>query len=80
MDKYKRRFDASETSYPDDASIAAESVRRDFGELVVLFDRHLEALADGDKQARKQITEAREAAERGLKLSNELIALMSTES
>jgi hypothetical protein len=78
MDKYKRPVDASGTSYPDDASIAAESVRNDFSELVALFDRHLDALADGDNRARKQISEARAAAERGLKLSHELIVLMRT--
>ena len=78
MDKYKRPFDVSEISYADDASIAAESVRSDFSELVALFDRHLEALADGDSRARKHISEARAAAERGLALSHDLIALMRT--
>lgn len=78
MEKYKRPFDASGASCPDDASIAAQSVRSDFSELVALFDRHLDALADGDSRARKQISKARAAAERGLKLSHELIALMGT--
>ena len=78
MDKYKGSFEASETSYPDNSSIAVESVRSDFSELVALFDRHLDALADGDSEARKHISEARAAAERGLKLSHELIALMRT--
>lgn len=78
MDKYKRPFDAPGTSYPDDASTAAESVRDDFSELVALFDRHFDAFADGDSRARKHISEARAAAERGLKLSHELIALIRT--
>jgi len=78
MDKYKRQLDASEISYADDASITAESVRSDFSELVALFDRHLDALSDGDSRARKHISQARAAAERGLKLSDDLIALMRT--
>ena len=80
MDKYKRPLDASEASCPDDASIAAQSVRNDFNELVALFDRHLDALPDSDTEARKYILEARTAAQRGLKLSHELLALMRTAS
>lgn len=76
MDKSKRLPDAPENSCLDDGSIAAESVRSDFSELVALFDRHLDALAGHDSEALKSIFEARLAAERGLRLSHELIALM----
>ena len=60
----------------DDAPLAAQSVQSDFRALIEIFDSHLAALADGDVQARIHIAEARAAAERGLRLSKELIALM----
>lgn len=65
-----------------DAFFAAESVRRDFSELVALFQWHLDALGPGTEngQARTHISEAKAAAERGLKLSNELVESMKASS
>jgi hypothetical protein len=78
MDKCKDPADPSQDRHSGDVSIAAESVRSDFGELVALFNRHLDALSHHDSEARRHIAEARAAAERGLRLSNELVALMKT--
>lgn len=76
MDTSKHPTASPEGSRPADASFAAESVRSDFSGLIEIFDRHLDTLADGDSRARRHIFEARAAAERGLRLSYELIALM----
>ena len=56
----------------------ANSVRNDFGELIAIFDRRLASLADADNVERSCILEARAVAERGLKLSQELIERLRT--
>jgi hypothetical protein len=75
---FKRHSNESQTAYGDVASGGAESVRRDFGKLIELFSGHLDALAEGDGDTRRHLSEAKAAAERGLKLSDELILLMRT--
>jgi hypothetical protein len=59
-----------------DAFLAAESVQRDFSELVGLFKWYLDALGEGDDEQRVHIADAKIAAERGFKLSSDLVALM----
>ena len=61
---------------PDDAPLTAESLQTDFNGLIAIFDRHLAALSPDDNQARKHIAQAKAAAERGLRLSRELIDLV----
>jgi hypothetical protein len=51
----------------------ANAVRNDFGELIAIFDQRLASLADSENVERSHILEARTVAERGLKLSEELI-------
>lgn len=63
---------------PGDAPLTAESLRNDFNGLIEIFDRHLAALSPDDGQARRHIAQAKAAAERGLRLSRELIELVKT--
>jgi hypothetical protein len=77
MDEYKHLNDSSE-GYRDDAVLAAQSVLTDFGELVSMLDRQLGNLGDSDRSARSHMLEAKAAAERGLKLSKQLVALLAT--
>jgi hypothetical protein len=67
MDRH-RTHDAA----PDSAA-AANSVRSDFIELIALFDRRLASLPDAEDHERSHLTKAKAVAERGLKLSQELI-------
>jgi hypothetical protein len=77
MDEYKRLNDSSDEWYQDDAAVAAQSVLTDFSELVAMLDRQLASLADADALARSHVVEARAAAERGLKLSKQLVGLLA---
>ena len=52
---------------------AAKAVRRDFADLVTTFDRQLAGLQSGEGAARAHFAKAKAAAERGLRLSLELI-------
>jgi len=70
MDKYK----CTNSECDDDDSIAvAESVRRDFRELLAMLDRQLANVGETDARALSHFLEAKAAAERGLKLSELLV-------
>jgi hypothetical protein len=57
----------------NDVASAADSVRSDFAHLVALFEQQLEAIRAGDSAMVAVISEAKEAAERGLRLSCALL-------
>jgi hypothetical protein len=78
MDRYKRSSVTPGDRNSDDASLSAEMLRSDFSGLVEIFDRHLHALCAEDGQARMHVAKAKAAAERGLRLSHDLIALVKT--
>jgi hypothetical protein len=60
----------------DDAAAVAEFLRQDFTALVAIFDRQLmNGAAPGAKHGPK-IPVARAAAERGVRLAEELVALL----
>jgi hypothetical protein len=72
MDKLKG---SSNAGLKDDAATeVARSVERDFTDLVAIFDLQLDSLPSGDGVTRQHVAAARSAAERGLKLSRELIS------
>jgi hypothetical protein len=73
MDKLSRRSPRVKEREDVGALSAAEAVHRDFAELVMLFDRQLASLPASDNQARLHVTKAKAAAERGLRLSKELL-------
>ena len=75
MDKYSQLSGVSADWKPDDPSVTADSLRNDFSGLIEIFDRHLARLPAGDGRARLHIAQAKAAAERGLRLSHQLIAL-----
>jgi len=58
-----------------DAASVAQSLRADFMALIAIFDRRAMNGADGEN-ALPNITDVRAAAERGLRLSEELIELL----
>jgi hypothetical protein len=75
MDKYRQLSGISQDWSSDDSSATADSLRSDFSGLIEIFDRHLMRVPSGDGQARLHIAQAKAAAERGLRLSHQLIAL-----
>ena len=75
MDKYRQFSGISEDWSSDDPSVTADSLRSDFSGLIEIFERHLKKVPAGDGQARLHIVQAKAAAERGLRLSHQLIAL-----
>jgi hypothetical protein len=75
MDKYSQLAGMSVDGSFDDPSVTADSLRSDFSGLIEIFDRHLMRVPSGDGQARLHISKAKAAAERGLRLSHQLIAL-----
>jgi len=58
----------------DDAAVVAESLQRDFARLIAIFDRQLDSAADGGSTV--AVSSARGAAQRGLKLSQELAEIL----
>jgi len=75
MDKFVRSFDPH-SSEQDDPAWVAESIRRDFSELLSMLDEQLGSLADGQERTRPHLLEAKAAAQRGLLLSTQLIELL----
>jgi hypothetical protein len=57
----------------DDATLLAHSLRTDFARLITIFDCRLE---NASTAGRSVIADARTAAHRGLKLSEDLIELL----
>jgi hypothetical protein len=78
MDKYRPPSELSGDWLSDDPPLSVESLQNDFSGLIRVFDRHLKALPPEDRQARSHILQARAAAERGLRLSRELIDLVKS--
>ena len=60
----------------DDASSVVQSLRDDFLGLIAIFDRQLANGSGVSPAARSKIAEARAAAERGLRLSQNLVELL----
>jgi hypothetical protein len=75
MDKYRQLSGLSADRSSDDPSVTADSLRSDFSGLIEIFDRHLKRVPADDGQARSHIAQAKAAAERGLRLSHQLMAL-----
>lgn len=75
MDNYRSLSGLSGDWSSDDPSDTANSLRSDFSGLIEIFERHLKNVPSGDSQARLHIAQAKAAAERGLQLSHQLIAL-----
>ena len=65
------------TTTPGSRAGLARSVRRDFVDLVAIFDLQLSSPPEIDGQERFHISKAKAAAERGLRLSQELIEAMT---
>ena len=58
----------------DRAAKVARTVEQDFADLVNIFERQLDILPREDAATRRHVTAARRAAQRGLKLSRDLIS------
>jgi hypothetical protein len=76
MDKPNWSADSSKGEHADDPFKTAQSVRADFDRLIDVFDRRLASLLDANGEARAHLLEAKAAAERGRKLSQELIEVL----
>jgi hypothetical protein len=76
MNKYERAAGASEKFNQSDASHAAEAIRRDFHQLVAIFERQLGSVNQDDQSTQSHISEAKRAAERGLELVEGLVKLL----
>lgn len=72
MDKVDRSSFAS-AEVQDGSAAVARSVERDFNELIAIFEGQLAKLDGSENVTRRHIAAAKAAAERGLKLSKELI-------
>ena len=78
MDKYSGLPDETVRSVPCQAASVAEAVQKDFRGLIAIFNRQLAEALQLDRETRSTISEAKAAAERGLKLSQQLIDLLRT--
>lgn len=59
-----------------DAASLAQSLQEDFAGLIAIFDRQLKSGSLPAGKKRSKITDARAAAERGVRLSEELVELL----
>ena len=55
------------------------AVAEDFAALAAVFERQLQALSGSDETMRSHLRKAKEAAERGVKLSEELLQRMGSD-
>jgi len=76
MDKHEGVASARAEWVEDNAASVAESVEKDFSGLIEIFGSQLAGSADVEDRARSALSEAKAAAERGLKLSRQLIELL----
>jgi hypothetical protein len=67
---------ASERIDHGEACLAADSLRRDFNQLIRIFDASFARLPNTDAEMRSHVSDAKLAAERGRKLSEDLIELL----
>jgi len=74
MDIYRHAAMAAKSDRHEVASVAA-SLRDDFSGLVAIFDRHLARPLD-EGEAKRALSDAKSAAQRGLELSQHLIGLL----
>ena len=75
----RRKTEAETLESVSDATVnAAESVRSDFQKLLEILDSQLEQLAQRPNSERLPISDARAAAERGLRLSERLVNLLGS--
>jgi hypothetical protein len=59
----------------DEFDQSVVSIAHDFAALVAIFERQLDLVSPGDVETRSHILKAKEAAERGAKLSEQLVGL-----
>jgi hypothetical protein len=71
-----RRPAKTEALAQDDAASIAQSLRNDFIALIAVFDRQRVSGSEHLEEARANISIARAAAERGLRLSEQLVELL----
>lgn len=76
MEKYGRILETSDALHQVEATIVAESVRRNFAKLISMFDRQLADAADPGNCAQLYMLQAKAGAQRGLELSARLIDLL----
>src|SRR4051812_43863253 len=76
MNKHEGVASARAEWVGDNAASVAESVEKDFSGLIEIFGSQLASSADVEDAAKSAISEAKAAAERGLKLSRQLIELL----
>ena len=62
----------------DDSAGSVISIAQDFAALVAIFDRQLEFVSPSDVETLTHIRNAKQAAERGAKLSEKLVALTNS--
>jgi len=76
MDKYSPVVRSSERGSRWGCAEAADSIEADFNDLIAILDRQLATLPITETQARVHIEQARAAAERGLRVSQELSSIV----
>ena len=69
---------AADTTDHQEAASVAETLSKDFRQLISIFDRQLANASIARSGQYSRISDARHAAERGLALSQELVELLRT--
>lgn len=80
MRKDNRTAESTVRCDPRKATDTAEQVHRDFTALLRVFEEQLASASADDSLRRSPIAQARAAAERGLKLSEQLIEMLRARS
>ena len=62
----------------DESDQSVVSIAHDFAALVAIFERQLDLVSPGDAETRLHLRKAKEAAEQGVKLSQQLVGLTQT--
>jgi len=76
MDKYSPVVRTSGRGTRSGCAEAADSIEADFSDLIAILDRQLASLPAAETQARSHIQQAKAAAERGLRVSQELSSIV----
>ena len=76
MDKYSPVIRSSERGSRGGCAEAADSIKADFSDLILILERQLASLPADETQARQHLAQAKAAAERGLRVSHELTSIV----
>lgn len=78
QDRDVPRMGTTDASVEDETDRSIESIADDFATLIAIFERQLDLVSPDDIETLTHLRKARDAAERGARLSQKLVGLTNS--